>query len=132
MHTDREAKSQDANLDLVQHTASHRYLVFRFLVGSGRRYAWRWLKNCVKVLLGRKASFDQSGLFFSQYILHLTGLRTIQKITCTGLRGEGAGSQALMVMNAINFARAFGLTYVHSPFTIIEHAELPMDEWAAA
>ena len=37
-----------------------------------------------------------------------------------------------MVMNAINFARSFGLTYVHSPFTLIRHAERPMEEWAGA
>jgi hypothetical protein len=37
-----------------------------------------------------------------------------------------------MVMNAINFARAFDLTYVHSPFTIIQHAERPMEKWVAA
>jgi hypothetical protein len=106
--------------------------VLRFLVGSGRRLVWRWLRNCIKVLVGRKTPFDESGLFLRQYILHLTGLRTIRKITCTGLRREGAGSQALMVMNAINFARAFGLTYVHSPFTVIEHSERPMEEWVAA
>jgi hypothetical protein len=37
-----------------------------------------------------------------------------------------------MVMNAINFARAFGLSYVHSPFTAIQHADRPMKEWVAA
>ncbi len=37
-----------------------------------------------------------------------------------------------MVMNAINFARFFGLTYVHTPFTLIQHAERPMKEWAMA
>jgi|HubBroStandDraft_6_1064221.scaffolds.fasta_scaffold213362_1 hypothetical protein len=132
MDTNREAKSQNISLTLVQHTVSHPYLVLRFLVAAGRRVAWHWFKNCIKVLIGRKASLDESGLFLRQYILHLTGLRTISKITCTGLRGEGAGSQALMVMNAINFARVFGLTYVHSPFTIIQHAERPMEEWVAA
>ena len=42
------------------------------------------------------------------------------------------GSQALMVMNAINFARSFGLTYLHLPFIVIRHAERPIEEWAAA
>lgn len=37
-----------------------------------------------------------------------------------------------MVMNALNFARSFGLTYVHTPFTIVHHADRPMEEWAAA
>jgi hypothetical protein len=132
MHTSREAKNQNINSGLVQTTASLRYPVLRFLFAAGRRCAWHWLKNCVKVLLGRETFFDESGLFLRQYVLHLSGLRTIRKITCTGLRGEGAGSQALMVMNAINFARSFGLTYVHSPFTIIQHAEWPMEKWVEA
>jgi hypothetical protein len=62
----------------------------------------------------------------------MTGLRPIRKITCTGLGDEGAGSQALMIMNAINFARAAGLSYVHTPFTHIHHAERPMQEWVTA
>jgi hypothetical protein len=132
MHPTREAECQNKNSGLVQHTAIHRYLALRFLLASGRRCAWRWLKNCIKVLIGRKTSFDESGLFLRQYVLQLTGLRKICKITCTGLSGEGAGSQALMVMNAINFARAFGLTYMHSPFTMIQHADRPMEEWVAA
>jgi hypothetical protein len=37
-----------------------------------------------------------------------------------------------MTMNAINFARAFGFTYVHTPFRFIRHAERPMEEWTAA
>ncbi len=37
-----------------------------------------------------------------------------------------------MLMRAINFARSSGLTYVHTPFTRIEHADRPMEEWAAA
>jgi hypothetical protein len=132
MHPTREAKTQDANSGLVQHAVNHRYLVFRFLLAAGRRCAWRWLKNCLKGLTGRKTTFDERDLFLRQYILHLSGLRRIRKITCTGLRGEGAGSQALMVMNAINFARALGLTYVHSPFTVIQHADRPMEKWVAA
>jgi hypothetical protein len=132
MHTSLEAKRQNVNSSLAQRSVSHRYVAFRFLLGAGRRWAWRWLKNCMNVLVGRKIPFDESGLFLRQYVLHLTGLRRIRKITCTGLSGEGAGSQALMVMNAINFARAFGLSYVHSPFTAIQHADRPMKEWVAA
>jgi hypothetical protein len=93
---------------------------------------WRWLKNCVKVLIGRKPYFNEPGLFLRQCVLHLTGLRLIRKVTCTGHSGEGAGSQALMVMNAIIFARSFGLTYLHTPFTQISHAERPMQDWVTA
>ncbi|MFZ1975368.1 MAG: hypothetical protein WAU89_21165 [Candidatus Acidiferrales bacterium] len=35
-------------------------------------------------------------------------------------------------MNAINFARSFGLTYLHTPFSCIQHAERTMEEWATA
>ena len=28
-----------------------------------------------------------------------------------------------MIMNAINFAGSLGLTYVHTPFTVIEHGD---------
>jgi hypothetical protein len=45
---------------------------------------------------------------------------------------EGAGSQAFQIMRAINFARASGLVYLHSPFTHIAHGDRPMQEWVAA
>jgi hypothetical protein len=35
------------------------------------------------------------------------------------------------MMNAISFARACGLTYVHTPFKVIAHADRPMEEWVA-
>ena len=93
---------------------------------------WRSLKHCVKVLVGRRTLFDEHGLFLRQYLLHVTGFRAIRNITCTGLRSEGPGSQALMVMNAINFPRSFGLTYVHTPFSHIQHADRPIEEWVTA
>lgn len=108
------------------------YLVVRFLIMAGGRSIWRALKNCIKVCLGREAYFDEDALFLQQYLLHLLGIRPIHEVTCTGLRGEGAGSQALMIMNAINFARSFGLVYEHTPFSTIAHADRPMKEWAAA
>ncbi|MFZ1973381.1 MAG: hypothetical protein WAU89_11085 [Candidatus Acidiferrales bacterium] len=132
MNTDREAGRQDEKSGLIRASAKQRYLVVRFLVGASGSYAWRSLKNCVKFLTGRKTYFDENGLFLRQYVLHLTGIRPIRTITCTGLRSEGAGSQALMVMNAINFARSFGLTYQHTPFSNIQHAERPVEQWTAA
>jgi hypothetical protein len=44
----------------------------------------------------------------------------------------GAGVQALMTMRAITFARACGLTYVHTPFTAIGHGDRPMPQWVNA
>ncbi len=132
MHTDREARGQEEKSGLIRDSAKQSYLAVRFLVRATGSYAWRSLKNCIKILIGRNNDFDEDGLFLRQYVLHLTGRRPIRKITCTGLRSEGAGSQALMVMNAINFARSFGLTYLHTPFSRIQHAERPMEEWATA
>jgi hypothetical protein len=131
MHTNRRADSQNGNSVSMRDRANRRYRVFKFLVSSTGRSAWRSLKNCIKVLIGRKPNFNERGLFLRQCVLHLTGLRPIRKITCTGHSGEGAGSQALMVMNAINFARSFGLTYLHTPFTQISHVDRPMQEWVA-
>src|SRR6202046_5831469 len=132
MHTNREFESQNVHFDLIQDTEKQRYLVLRFIVAAGGSYVWRSLKNRVRVLTGRTTYFDEHGLFLRQYVLHVTRLRPLRKITCTGLKSEGAGSQALMVMNAINFARSFGLTYVHSPFTLIHHAERPTEEWVTS
>jgi hypothetical protein len=106
-------------------------LLFPSLAAAGGRAARALGKNCVKVLIGRKIYPNDDALFFRQYFLHLTGLRPIRKITCTGLRGEGATSQALTIMNTINFARSSGLTYVHTPFTLIQHAQRPMEKWVA-
>jgi hypothetical protein len=128
----RKTWSQKGNSDLVRGRVKRPYLVLRFLVTASAKSVWRFIKNCIKVLIGRNPYFDEHGLFLRQYVLHLTGLRPIRKITCTGLRSEGAGSQALMIMNAINFARSFGLTYLHTPFTHIHHAERPMQEWVKA
>ena len=105
-----------------------RYVV----IGSGR-YASNTLKNWVGLLVGRKPRVDERMLFFRQYVLHAIGLRRIRGVTCAEHSdGEGAGFQAHMMMNAINFARASGLTYVHTPFRFVGHADRPMEQWAAA
>jgi hypothetical protein len=78
--------------------ASQRYFILRFLVGGAVRAVRHALKNCVEIL--SDACFDEQGLFWRRYILHVSGLRRIRKVTCTGLPGEGPGSQALMTMNA--------------------------------
>ena len=110
-----------------------RFRVFRYLAAEILRCAWTSLKNGVKVLLGRPGYFDERGLFLRQYLLHLTGLRTLRAITCRSSSSrEGAGANALMTMNTIAFARTAGLTYLHTPFTVINHGgEEPMHEWVA-
>ena len=49
-------------------------------------------------------------------------------ILATG-KDDGAGSQAQAAMSAICLAEAFGLTYIHRPFTVIEHTEGGMSDW---
>jgi hypothetical protein len=112
---------------------NQRLLLLRYLVSGSGSYAWRTLKNWVGVLVGRKPRGDERMLFFRQYVLHLTGLRRIRGVTCAERSDrEGAGFQAHMMLNAINFARASRLKYMHTPFASIGHADRPMAEWAAA
>ncbi len=82
--------------------------------------------------MGRSPFFTHDDVLFRLYLRHLLGLQRMDKVTCIGVSREGAGSQALMMMSAIIFARACGLTYVHTPFAEISHADRPMREWANA
>ncbi len=71
--------------------------------------------------------------FLEQYLFHIVRLRPFRGITFTHRTGcEGAGSQANCIMNAMTFARACGLPYVHTPLTMIAHADRPMCEWVTA
>jgi hypothetical protein len=108
---------------------SKMYLL-RFLVLGSLKYTRRCAINCVKVLIGRKLTFTHQEIFFRQYLR--AGLR-IRKVTCALYSSdEGAGFQAFSIMWTINFARACGLTYVHTPFDRIGHADRPMREWIDA
>jgi len=50
----------------------------------------------------------------------------------TAVKRDGAGAQGLARFSARCFARAYGLTYRHTAFQTMAHAELPMEEWVAA
>lgn len=104
----------------------------RFLAGGSLHYARSLAKNVVKRALGRAPHFSADDVLLRQYARQLAGRGKIDKITCIPSTREGAGSQSLMTMRAIEFARAQGLTYVHTPFADIHHADRPMREWAAA
>ena len=83
--------------------------------------------------MGREPWDDDRLEFIRQYLLHVFGLRSIRAIACAISQPyEGAASQALQVMNTITLAHAYGLRYVHRPFTAIAHADRPMVEWVAA
>ena len=110
-------------------------LLLRYVVTAGCRYTWQTLKNCIKSLLGRKAFHDPRLEFFRQYFLHLTRRRPIWAITFDANPAhaaiEGPCSQAFLAMSTMAFARASGLTYLHSPFSSLRHADRPMPEWVA-
>ena len=123
------ARSIGFKLDGMKQRPSFR----RYFVTQGCLYIWQSLKNCVKLLIGRKPYRDARLVFLRQYILHRLGLRPIGAITCNMNEAEqGAGAQGFQVMSTINFARASGLPYLHSPFKHIAHADRPMQEWIAA
>lgn len=65
-------------------------------------------------------------------VWRLVGPRAARYIACKGIAEEGAGSQAMMFISTINFARAAGLTYLHRPFQDIAHADRPAQDWAHA
>jgi len=109
-----------------------RLLVFRFLLRSGAGYVRNILANVIKRALGREPYFDKSEIVFHAWARYRLGLQPKPRFTSRSLPGEGAGSQIRLTMCAINFARAFGFTYEHTPFSEIAHAEQPIALWARA
>ncbi len=105
---------------------------FRFLAGGSFRYLRSTAKKVVKTALGRPHRYPDGDVLYRQYVRQLLGGRRLSKITCICSTREGAGSQALLTMRAIQFARAHGLTYTHTPFRTLHHADRPMPDWAAA
>jgi len=95
------------------------------------RFARSSIASLIKLTIGRRAHFTAQDILFRQYVAHRLGFGALREITAVHSPQEGAGSQALMTMNAIRFARAHGLTYVHTPFHHIHHADRPAQEWAA-
>ena len=104
----------------------------RLLTFGSLGYAGSLARNVVKGALGRPSHLTADDILFRQYVRQLSGRGRIDRITCIASTHEGAGSQSLMTMRAIEFARAQGLTYVHTPFSEIHHADRPMQEWATA
>lgn len=117
-------------------TGTHRTdrlsIVQRLLVAGALGYARSWAKNVVKAILGRKSHFTANDVLFRVWFRQLCGGSKLQKITCVASTNEGVGSQVLMMMGAITFARTAGLTYLHTPFAEVRHADRPMQAWAAA
>ncbi len=87
--------------------------------------------NRLKRKLGRQQLLGPTDVFLKLFLLHALGRKVKFRITCSE-RTDGAGAQAHTAISAINFARAFGHTYVHTPFVEIDHADRPMKEWVEA
>ena len=85
-------------------------------------------KNAIKVLIGRRTYFDPRVVFFILYVKQLVARQPI-RVTCDGHQNEGVGSQLLMTMKSIAFARASGLKYLHTPLKKTDYADRPMQEW---
>lgn len=113
-----------------------RILLLRYIAIRTCQSTWEWLRNLVRSLQGREREHDERLIFFRQYMLHLTGLQRIRAITSVlnpvGAIHEGAGCQAFVAMWTIATARACGWKYLHTPFSLIAHADRPMPEWVAA
>jgi hypothetical protein len=107
--------------------------LFGFIAFECCRLVLHSLKNCINRLLGREPFSEERLVFVPKYILHRLGISPIWAITCAiDNENEGAGAQAFHLVSAISYARATGLTYLHSPFIRIAHADRPMEEWVAA
>jgi len=130
-HRAKSTKSQLQKLMILAlgrryYTICH-FLTFG-LIDSGKNI----VKRGVERRLLRRPS-DEADVPFRQCLLHLLRLKPIRAITChKACLHEGAGYQALVRMRAIALARASGLTYLHTPFSQVGHADRPMPEWAGA
>ena len=89
------------------------------------RYAWVSFKET----LGMSRRNDRT-FYVERFVraLQTGALPRSYGVLATG-KDDGAGSQAQAAMSAICLAQAFGLEYIHRPFTLVEHAEAPMGDW---
>lgn len=89
------------------------------------RHAWVSFKRTIGVSRRNDRTY-----YIDRFVraLRSGALARTYGILATG-KNDGAGSQAQAAMSALCFAKAFGLEYVHRPFTVIEHAETGMGEW---
>ena len=95
----------------------------RFLVRGSAGWAWRALKNVLGLPLGRPVWFASQDILFRRYLRQLLGGPKVQ-ITCDMAEfayREGAGSQASLMMAALNFARVLGVAWRHTPFVPVDH-----------
>jgi hypothetical protein len=90
------------------------------------RLAWFNIKRALRIPTRSDRQFLVEE--FGRQLAH-GRIGTAVHVTIAG-RYDGAGSQALARMSAICIARKYGLTYVHTPFLLMQHNEGPPDHWA--
>lgn len=88
--------------------------------------------SVIKKSIGKEVYFNRDELFFLDYMLFKLRLYPDVKLTSRSRREEGAGCQARRAMSAITLSRILDISYVHTPFSEIAHADRPMDAWAEA
>ncbi len=109
-----------------------RFLRFRYVIRMLGALGLRIVKACAGALMGRAGLSDEIHFVIRHPVWRMVGPAAARSISCQGLPEEGAGSQALMYISTITFARGAGLTYLHQPFRQISHSDRPMQEWTTA
>lgn len=105
-----------------------RTIALRHRLEIAFRRAWFLFKILLRQNIGTDKNFyaGDAAMRLSKGILP-PGVR----VTCAG-RSDGLGKQAMARISGMNFAEAFGATYVDSPFTRIGHARGEMSTWVDA
>jgi hypothetical protein len=103
-------------------------ILFRHRLEVAVRYVWFKFK----FLLRQNIDVDKNFLTGDAAVRLSKGLLPQGvRITCSG-RSDGLGMQAMARISGINFAKAFGATYVDSPFMRLDHAPTEQHEWRDA
>ena len=92
------------------------------------RFLARWLKNSFKLATGQPPIISCRENLFRLALLRGFGINVRALLTCRGLPSEGVGSQVILTIHAMAFARITGMKYVHTPFVHLAHANRP-DDW---
>jgi hypothetical protein len=100
-------------------------ILFRHRLEVAIRYFWYKFK----LLIRQNVNVDKNFFVGDAAVRFANGtLPKGTRITCGG-RTDGLGMQALARMSGMNFAKAFGATYVDTPFRRMGHAPGEMADW---
>ena len=114
---------------------NYQKLLFKYFVRTMFGFCYRSVTNIIKPLIGKEKYFQPYDAFISVYLQNKFRLgRKIPEfeITSSTRPYEGAATQALMAMYAMNFSLFSGIPYVHTRFSNVAHADRQADDWADA